>query len=67
MSDWDFGYTGVRNNEYGWWYCKDGKVDFAYTGLASNEYGTWYIRNGKVDFDFTGTYQGKQIINGKVQ
>ena len=63
----DFSYTGVKNNEYGWWKIENGKVNFSFTGLASNEYGTWYIKNGKVDFCYNGTYQGKKIINGKVQ
>ena len=59
--------TTVASNAYGWWYVKDGAVDFGYTGLAKNDYGTWYIRNGQVDFGFNGKYNGKQIVNGKVQ
>ena len=48
-------YTGVFENENGWWYVKDSKVDFHYTGLADNQYGTWYIVNGKVKFSYSGT------------
>ena len=59
--------TTVANNAYGWWYVKDGAVDFGYTGLAKNDYGTWYIEKGAVNFKFTGTYDGKKIVNGKVQ
>ena len=49
----DFGFNGLAQNEYGWWYVSGGKIDFAYTGLAQNENGWWYVRNGKVDFTFS--------------
>ena len=50
----DRSYTGVTDNEYGWWYVKDGKVDFNYNDLATNEYGWWKIAGGAVDFNYNG-------------
>lgn len=58
----DFGFNGLAQNEYGWWYVSGGKIDFAYTGLAQNENGWWYVRNGKVDF----TFSDDLLINGKI-
>ena len=59
--------TTVAKNSNGWWYISGGKVDFNYTGLGTNNNGTWYIRNGKVDFSYNGMYDGKMIVDGKVQ
>ena len=38
----DWGYTGLANNEYGWFYVNNGVVDWSYTGLANNESGWFY-------------------------
>ena len=59
--------TTVAKNSNGWWRIEDGKVNFKYNGLGTNQYGTWYIKDGKVDFSYSGTYEGKKIVNGKVQ
>ena len=48
MLDW--GYTGLANNEYGWFYVSNGAVDWSYTGQADNIYGTWNVVNGQVVF-----------------
>lgn len=45
----DFGYNGVAENEYGWWYISNGTVDFTYNGQADNQYGTWNVVNGHVE------------------
>lgn len=45
----DFGYNGVVENEYGWWYISNGTVDFTYNGQADNQYGTWNVVNGHVE------------------
>ena len=63
----DFNHNGVEQNDYGWWRIENGKVNFNFTGLAENENGTWYLSGGRVDFYFNGTYDGKTIVNGKVQ
>ena len=61
-----FGYTGIKPNDYGWWRIVNGKVDFSANGLYSNENGTWLCQGGKVNFGFTGTYAGRRIVGGKV-
>ena len=48
------GYTGVAQNENGWWYIRDGYLDWDYTGVAQNEYGWWYINHGALDWTYTG-------------
>ena len=50
----DYSYSGMAENEYGWWYITDGTVDFNYTGMAENKYGWWYLSNGTVDWNYTG-------------
>ena len=50
----DKSYTGVTDNEYGWWYVENGQIDFDYIGLAVNEYGWWYVKHGQADFSYTG-------------
>ena len=47
-------YTGVAQNENGWWYIRDGYLDWDYTGLAENENGWWYINQGALDWTYTG-------------
>ena len=48
----DYSYTGIAKNQYGNWYCKDGKVAFSFSGEAPgklngvNSY--WTVRDGKV-------------------
>ena len=50
----DFNYTGMVQNEAGWWYVAGGLVDFNYNGIGSNEAGWWKFTNGQVDFGFNG-------------
>lgn len=50
----DYSYSGMAENEYGWWYITDGTVDFDYNGMAENKYGWWYLSNGTVDWDYNG-------------
>ena len=47
-------YTGMAENEYGWWYMSNGALDLNYTGMARNEYGWWYINKGLLDSEYTG-------------
>lgn len=47
-------YTGLAQNENGWWYINNGALDWSYTGVAQNEYGWWYVRNGALDWSYTG-------------
>ena len=49
----DYSYTGIAENENGWWRIEGGKVNFNYNGLADNENGRFYIVNGRVNFDYT--------------
>ena len=52
-------YTGVAQNENGWWYIRDGYLDWNYTGVAQNENGWWYIRDGYLDWSYTGVAQNE--------
>nr|WP_297933660.1 transglutaminase domain-containing protein [uncultured Blautia sp.] len=52
-------YTGVAQNENGWWYIRDGYLDWDYTGVAQNENGWWYIKNGCLDWSYTGVAQNE--------
>ena len=61
-----FAYTGVANNEYGWWYIKNGMLDFSYNGLADNEYGSWKIINGAVDFSAYGIQYDYHTNSGTI-
>lgn len=67
----NFNYTGVSNNQNGWWRVENGKVNFNFNGIANNQNGWWYIRNGKVDFSKNGyiKVQGRyyQVVNGKIR
>ena len=62
--------TGVYQNEYGWWYVKNGRVDFDFYGVEQNQYGWWRIETGKVNFKAQGIYQNRygwwKTKNGKV-
>ena len=66
----DIEYTGMAENEYGWWYIENGTVDFEFTGMAENEYGWWYLTNGTVDWNYEGMAENKYgkwcISNGTV-
>ena len=66
----DIEYTGMAENEYGWWYIENGTVDFELTGMAENEYGWWYLTNGTVDWNYEGMAENKYgkwcISNGTV-
>ncbi len=41
-------YTGLAENENGWWYVFNGALDPDYTGLATNENGTFYVYKGQL-------------------
>ena len=57
---WIGSYTGVAQNEYGWWYINNGwHWTGSYTGVAQNEYGWWYINNGALDWNYTGLAQNE--------
>lgn len=64
-------YTGLAQNEAGWWYIKDGFLDWSYTGIVTDENGTWYVQGGMFDWTYTGkaTVDGIEydIVNGAVQ
>ncbi len=46
----NFGFTGLAQNEYGWWYIRSGMLDFSYTGYVG-WYGVNYrVQNGQVIF-----------------
>ena len=52
----DADYTGLADNEYGWWKITDGTVDFTANGLQFDT-GTdawWYFNGGAIDFAYTG-------------
>ena len=57
----DTTFTGIVQNKFGWWKCRDGKVTFKETGIFENEFGKWYCKNSKVDF----TKNGKVRFNGE--
>ena len=61
----NFDYTGLAQNENGWFYLQGGAVNFNYTGLAKNDQGVWYVRNGKVDFDYSGNITAR-VEKGRV-
>lgn len=66
----DTNYTGIAQNQYGWWRIKDGFVDFKATGIFKNEFGWWRVEKGKVNFNANGIYQNQygwwKTTNGKV-
>ena len=51
------GYTGVANNNYGWWRVENGKVNFKAQSIYKNDYGWWKTTNGKVNFHETGVFK----------
>ena len=55
----DTSYTGIAQNNYGWWRVKDGYVDFDAQGIYQNEYGWWKTTNGKVTFNETGIFKNE--------
>jgi len=55
-------YTGIAQNDKGWWRIKDGYVDFEANGIYQNALGWWKTTNGKVTFKETGIFQNE---NGK--
>ena len=63
-------YTGVAQNENGWWYINDGWLNWNYTGVGENEYGWWYINNGWLNWNYNGmvTYNGRSyfVVDGRV-
>ncbi len=63
-------YTGLIQNQYGWYYAQNGILNREYEGLAENKYGWWYIRNGGVDWKYEGLAENKYgwwyIRNGTV-
>ena len=63
-------YTGVAQNDFGWWRIENGKVNFKAKGVFQNSYGWWYCKDGKVQFGYNGIqkndYGWWRIANGKV-
>ena len=55
----DTSYTGVAENEYGWWRVENGYVNFDAQGIYHNDYGWWKTTNGKVTFDETGIFKNE--------
>ena len=64
-------YTGLAENEWGWWYVENGQINFGYTGFAENEWGIWYVELGYITFAYNGTINdgGRvyTIVNSKVE
>ena len=50
-------YTGVAQNNLGWWRVENGKVNFKATGVYQNDYGWWRVETGKVNFKANKIYQ----------
>lgn len=44
------GYTGLVQNEAGWWYVVNGQLDFGYTGTVNWNGATYRVINGNVVF-----------------
>lgn len=68
--DIEWSYTGIAQNEYGWWRIVNGAVDFTANSIYQNEYGWWKCTNGKVTFDENEIYQNQygwwKCTNSKV-
>ena len=59
------------NNNYEWWYLKNGTIDNEYSGMAVDDNNVWWVvENGKVDKSFTGLMENPYgwwyIKNGTV-
>ena len=69
MLDWN--YTGLAENQYGWFYVSNGVLDWNYTGLAGNQYGLWLIYKGTINYAYIGVYDSNNkeyyVINGYAQ
>ena len=54
----DESFTGLAENEDGWWYVAAGHIDRGMTGLVSGRVngrdGDWYVLEGKVQLGFSG-------------
>ena len=63
-------YTGVAQNNLGWWRVENGKVNFKSTGVYQNDYGWWRVETGKVNFQANKIYQNAygwwKTTDGKV-
>ena len=63
-------YTGVAQNNLGWWRVENGKVNFKSTGVYQNDYGWWRVETGKVNFKANKIYQNAygwwKTTDGKV-
>ena len=63
-------YTGVAQNNLGWWRVENGKVNFKSTGVYQNDYGWWRVETGKVNFKANKIYQNSygwwKTTDGKV-
>ena len=63
-------YTGVAQNNLGWWRVENGKVNFKATGVYQNDYGWWRVETGKVNFKANQIYQNDygwwKTTDGKV-
>jgi len=63
-------YVGLLENEYGWWFVRNGQVDFSFNGIVQNKNGKWLVTEGAVNFDYSGeqTYEDTVYVieNGQV-
>ena len=53
----DTSYTGIAQNQNGWWRIENGYVNFNAQSIYQNEYGWWKCTDGKVTFDEQEIYQ----------
>lgn len=67
----NYGYTGIANNDYGWWRIENGKVNFSANSVYQNEFGWWKVEGGAVNFAYNGVAQNDygwwKITNGAVE
>ena len=55
----DTDYTGIAQNQYGWWRIENGYVNFNAQSIYQNEYGWWKCTDGKVTFKEQEIYQNQ--------
>lgn len=55
-------YNGLASNQYGIWYCDNGRVDFSYSGIVASNGDKWLVQDGKVNDGFDGEYSENGFI-----
>ena len=55
----DTDYTGIAQNQYGWWRIENGYVNFNAQSIYQNEFGWWKCTDGKVTFKEQEIYQNQ--------